>query len=131
MATEPQQPKSAFAHTPRTLGLVWRASPGLTLSLALTTLVTAVLPLGIAWIGKRIIDAAVAHDTHATLRYVGFELAIVGALALASQGRDLTSQILGARLSLDVNLDILTKATKLELVHFEDAKFYDQLTRAR
>jgi ATP-binding cassette subfamily B protein len=135
VATEPQPKaaswKDAFAHTPRTLALVWRASPGLTLSLALTTLATAMLPLGIAWIGKRIIDAAVAHDAHATLRYVGIELAIVSALALASQGRDLTSQVLGARLSLDVNLDILDKATKLELVHFEDAKFYDQLTRAR
>jgi ATP-binding cassette subfamily B protein len=122
---------AGFAHTPRTLRLVFRASPALTMVLALTTLVSAVLPLGVAWVGKRIIDSAVAHDTHATLRFVGFELAIVGGLALASQSRDLASQILGARLSLDVNLDILEKATQLELVHFEDAKFYDQLTRAR
>jgi ATP-binding cassette subfamily B protein len=122
---------AGFAHTPRTLRLVFRASPALTIVLAITTLVSAILPLGVAWVGKRIIDSAVAHDTHSTLRFVGFELAIVVGLALSSQSRDLASQILGARLSLDVNLDILEKATELELVHFEDAKFYDQLTRAR
>ncbi len=122
---------SGFAHTPRTLGLVFRASPALFFVLAVTTLFSAVLPIGVAWVGKRIIDAAVAHDARTTVRNVGFELAIVAALALASQARDLASQILGARLSLDVNLDILQKATELELVHFEDAKFYDLLTKAR
>jgi ATP-binding cassette, subfamily B, bacterial len=122
---------SGFAHTPRTLGLVFRASPALFFVLAGTTLFSAVLPIGVAWVGKRIIDAAVAHDPRATLHNVGVELAIVATLALASQARDLASQILGARLSLDVNLDILEKATELELVHFEDAKFYDLLTKAR
>jgi ATP-binding cassette subfamily B protein len=122
---------SGFAHTPRTLRLVWSASRRLCIALGVTTLASAVLPLGVAWIGKRIIDAAVAHDTHAAVRNVMVELGIVAALALASQGRDLTSSVLGARLSLDVNLDILEKATELDLVHFEDAQFYDQLTRAR
>jgi len=103
----------------------------LCLLLGLTTLVSAVLPLGIAWIGKRIIDSAVAHDTQKTVRFVLVELAIVAVLGLVSQGRDLVSSVLGARLSLDVNLDILAKATELDLVHFEDPQFYDQLTRAR
>ena len=89
------------------------------------------LPLAIAWVGKRIIDSAVAHDPHATVRNVVFELVVVASLALVSQGRDLVTSVLGARLSLDVNLAILQKATMLELVHFEDPKFYDQLTRAR
>jgi ATP-binding cassette subfamily B protein len=122
---------SGFAHTPRTLGLVWRASRALTVALGATTLASAVLPLGVAWIGKRIIDGAVARNAALTVRMVLFELAIVAALALASQARDLVSSTLGARLSLDVNLDILEKATALELVHFEDPKFYDQMTRAR
>lgn len=134
-ASEPREPRglslSAFAHTPRTLALVWRASRGLSIALGAATLVSAVLPLGIAWIGKRIIDAAVAHDADAAVRFVLVELALAAGLALASQGRDLASSVLGARLSLDVNLDILEKATTLELAHFEDAKFYDQLTRAR
>jgi len=122
---------AAFVHTPRTLRLVWRASPALALALGAGTLASAVLPLGIAWVGKRIIDAAVARDPRDAVRFVLVELALAAGLALASQGRDLASSILGARLSLDVNLDILEKATTLELEHFEDAKFYDQLTRAR
>jgi ATP-binding cassette subfamily B protein len=129
---EPRGPLlSAFAHTPRTLSLVWKASPALSLSLAATTLASAVLPLGLAWVGKRIIDSAVAHDPHRTVRYVLVELALAAGLGLATQARDLASSVLGARLSLDVNLDILEKATELELEHFEDAQFYDQLTRAR
>ncbi len=122
---------AAFAHTPRTLGLVWRSSKALSIALGAATLASAILPLGIAWIGKRIIDAAVAHDGALTVRNVLFELAIVAALALVSQSRDLVSSTLGARLSLDVNLDILEKATTLDLVHFEDPTFYDLLTRAR
>jgi ATP-binding cassette subfamily B protein len=34
-------------------------------------------------------------------------------------------------LGADVNIQILEKAVQLELKHFEDSKFYDQLTRAR
>jgi hypothetical protein len=39
--------------------------------------------------------------------------------------------LLGARLSVDINVKILSKAISLDLSHFEDPKFYDQLTRAR
>jgi ATP-binding cassette subfamily B protein len=39
--------------------------------------------------------------------------------------------VLGARLSLDINVAILEKALTLELAHFEDADFYDSLSRAR
>ncbi|HSQ66024.1 MAG TPA: hypothetical protein VLM85_22535, partial [Polyangiaceae bacterium] len=135
-ATSPAPPTgpmfsfAGFAHTPRTLALVWKSSRSLSVLYGLTTLVAAVLPLGIAWIGKRIIDAALARDPGQTVRNVMIELALVGGLALATQGRDLISQVLGARLSLDVNIAILEKAISLDLSHFEDPTFYDQLTRA-
>ena len=37
----------------------------------------------------------------------------------------------GLRLGIDLNVRILEKAEKLSLRHFEDAAFYDKLTRAR
>jgi ATP-binding cassette subfamily B protein len=43
----------------------------------------------------------------------------------------LVRQLVGLRLGIDLNVRILEKAEKLSLRHFEDATFYDKLTRAR
>lgn len=134
---EPRPPLSlsrlrgSFAHTLPTLGLVWRSSRGGTLALAGLTLVAAVLPLAVAYAGKAIMDAVVARSGDATLRWVMVELGLVGALALVQRGLGLSRSLLGARLSIDINGMILDKALTLELRHFEDPEFYDQLTRAR
>src|SRR5207244_6472806 len=49
----------------------------------------------------------------------------------AQRSIGLIRELLGERLSLDVNHKILEKAQALELRHFEDGRFYDSLTRAR
>jgi len=59
------------------------------------------------------------------------ELLLVASMALASRGLGLVRQVLGARLGIDINVAILEKALQLELRFFEDADFYDKLTRAR
>ena len=53
--------RESFQHTRATLSLVWAASPRLTVILGALTLVSAVVPLGIAYVGKAIMDAVVAH----------------------------------------------------------------------
>lgn len=123
--------RDSFTHVPRTLGLVWASSPRMTGGLAVLTLLSAGLPLGIAWVGKLIVDAVVDHNPDLTLELVLAELALVAALAATSRGLTLSWQLLGSRLSVDINLAILTKARSLTLRHFEDPTFYDQLTRAR
>jgi len=110
---------------------VWRSSPALTLTLAGLTLAAAVLPLGIAYAGKRIVDAVVNGSRDATLHWVLLELAVVLAQALVQRGLGLSRTVLGARLGVDINVAILEKALTLELRHFESSEFYDQLTRAR
>jgi ATP-binding cassette subfamily B protein len=123
--------RESFAHTPRTLGLVWRSSPRGTLALGALTLAAALLPLGVAWVGKAIVDAVVARSPAQALRWVLIELGLVAAQTLVLRGLVLTRQLLGARLGIDVNVLILEKALTLELRHFEDPEFYDRLTRAR
>jgi ATP-binding cassette subfamily B protein len=59
------------------------------------------------------------------------ELGAVGALALLERALNLVRQLVGSRLGIDVNVAILEKALALDLGHFEDAEFYDKLTRAR
>ncbi|WP_437754463.1 ABC transporter ATP-binding protein [Sorangium sp. So ce1389] len=123
--------RDSFAYTPRTLKLVWRSSRAASVALGALTLVAAVLPLGVAYVGKTITDAVVARDHRAALVWVAVELGLVAALALAQRGLALTRQLLGARLSIDIHALILEKALSLDLAHFEDSEFYDRLTRAR
>ncbi len=111
--------------------LVWESSPRLTVLLGGLTLLGAAIPLAIAWVGKAIVDAAVAHQRDATLRLVAVELGLVVAQAAILRGLALVRGLLGARLGLDINVRILEKALTLELRHFEDPDFYDRLTRAR
>ena len=127
----PASLRGVLSYTRATLGLVWRSSPALTLTLAALTLVASGLPLGIAYAGKRIVDAVVAGSRDATLRWVFLELAVVLVQAAVMRGLGLVRTVLGARLGVDVNVAILEKALSLELHHFEDSEFYDQLTRAR
>ena len=123
--------RDGFASTPRTLAMVWQASRPVTVALGGLTLAGATLPLAVAWVGKAIIDAVVAGDRPAVLRWVLVELGVVALLALTTRGLGLARSLLGARLSVDVNVMILRKALTLELRHFEDTEFYDRLTRAR
>jgi ATP-binding cassette subfamily B protein len=123
--------KDSVHHARRALTLVWESSPGLTVALASLTVVAAAVPPSIAWAGKKIVDAVVAGSRDDTLRWVGIELGLVVLQATFTRSLGLVRSVLGSRLGTDVNVKILERATELELRHFEDPEFYDQLTRAR
>ncbi|MCU0688115.1 MAG: ABC transporter ATP-binding protein/permease, partial [Polyangiaceae bacterium] len=119
------------AHLPRALGLVWRSSPTATLALAGFSLLLAALPVGMAYVGKRIIDAIGAGDRDGALWWVLIELGAAALQLGLHRGQALTRTLLGARLGIDINVSIIEKALTLELPHFEDPTTYDLLTRAR
>jgi ATP-binding cassette subfamily B protein len=123
--------KELFGHTRRTLALVWASSPSLLVFLSALSATGAFLPLLVAYAGKRIVDAVVLHDRAFTLDWVAFELLFVALSAANQRGQGLVRSLLGARLGTDVNVEILEKALRLDLSFFEDAEFYDKLTRAR
>ncbi len=124
-------PGSVLGDTRQTLALVWKFTPGLLVGFALLTPLASILPIGIAYAGKKIVDAVVAVSRPATLRWVAIELGIVAAQATVQRGLGLVRSLMGARLGVDINSRILEKALQLELSQFEDSEFYDQLTRAR
>jgi ATP-binding cassette subfamily B protein len=111
--------------------LVWASSPSLLLYLSGLSVAGAVLPLAVAYAGKRIVDAVVQHSRPLTLDWVALELLLVALSAATQRGQGLVRSLLGARLGTDVNVQILDKALRLDLSFFEDAEFYDKLTRAR
>jgi ATP-binding cassette, subfamily B, bacterial len=117
--------------TRKTLALAWRSSPPSLVGIALLTLVSALLPLGIAYAGKLIIDAVVAHAVELATQYVLLELGLVALQAVVQRVLSLLRALLGARLGHDVNVAILDKALQLALPQFENPEFYDRLTRAR
>jgi ABC-type multidrug transport system fused ATPase/permease subunit len=129
---------SIFRQIPGTFHLVWEADRRGALAIAALTVCAAVLPAGIVYVGKLIIDAVVvaartglAHDRSRVLALVGIEFALMVASALVNRGLGLLRELLRANLGNVVNLRILEKAVSLELRHFEDADVYDKMQNAR
>jgi ATP-binding cassette subfamily B protein len=130
-----------FAYGGRALELVWTTNKGLSIGLALLTLVAGMLPAAIAYVGAQIVDAVIhAAELHRHLgkalfapvvKYVALEALLVAATSMAQRGISLSQSLLRAQLGQRVNVMILEKALTLDLTQFEDSEFYDKLTRAR
>lgn len=132
---------SVLRYSDRAIRLVWSTNPALALALAGLTVAAGVLPAAAAWVGKLVIDAVVAQlaavkggaapEYWAVLRFVVLEGVVIGALGAVQRGINACQSLLRAQLGQRVNEMILEKALTLDLTQFEDAEFYDKLTRAR
>jgi len=132
---------SVFRYSQVALRLVWETSASLTLVMALATLVTGILPAAIASVGGFIVDAVVtaiaatdAEQTAARMQALYLVLLEAGLVILVTAAQRINTvcqSILRVLLGNKINVMILEKALTLELAHFEDAEFYDKLTRAR
>ncbi len=126
-----QQLSARVWRAAQALRMAWQSSPrAATLWMVLLAL-SAILPLCVAWVGKSIVDAVVAHDLRRALSWVGVELGLMMGMGAAQRGSAVARQLMGTRLGLAVNVTILKKTLTLQLKHFQDPSFYDQLTRAR
>jgi ATP-binding cassette subfamily B protein len=100
------------------------------------TLFDAVLPVAIAYVGKRIIDGVVAAvgsgaGTAVPLLWVGAEALLMLAKSSVSELTSAAQTRLRSALGLEVNTRILAKAINVSYRHFEDPHFNDQLAQAR
>ncbi len=129
---------TVFRQVPGTLRLVWEADRRGTMFVAALTLVLALLPAAIAWVGKLIVDGVVlsarsgiAADRERVLWLVAIELGLMSVQLSAARLFGLRRELLRAALGNRVNERILEKALELELRHFEDADVYDKMQNAR
>ncbi|MBW4515963.1 MAG: ABC transporter ATP-binding protein/permease [Timaviella obliquedivisa GSE-PSE-MK23-08B] len=129
---------SIFRYCGRAVALVWTTHRQLTLVLAILTLIAGLIPAGIAYLGKLIVDGVVlaaqsqrSIDRLQALQYLAIEAIAVAFLAGCQQGTALCQSLLRVLLGQKVNVLILEKALTLDLAHFEDSEFYDKMTRAR
>jgi ABC-type multidrug transport system fused ATPase/permease subunit len=125
-------------HVRRTFRILWQTNRLLAVAVATLTVAGGILPAGVAWIGKLIVDAVVAaarsagpHDAAPAVRLVLLELALMVVSTVLTRLSALVRELLRAQLGNRINVDILEKALTLELRHFEDAAFYDKMQRAR
>jgi ATP-binding cassette subfamily B protein/ATP-binding cassette subfamily C protein len=123
---------------PGTFALVWAADRRAALGVAILSTVAAVLPAGIAWVGKLIVDGVVrasrsglAVDQVRVERLVLVELGLMAASMAVGRLMGLLRELMRVHLGNVINEKILQKALDLELRHFEDADVYDKMQNAR
>jgi ATP-binding cassette, subfamily B, bacterial len=127
----------ALNNVPPLLRMVWRASPGLTLSTLVLRGVSALLPLATLWVSKLIIDLVVRAIRHQPYERAAIWKLLIAELLLAiaadTLGRfiSLIDSLLGDLFSNQISLTVMEHAAALDLVSFEDPVFYDKLERAR
>jgi len=133
----------ATRRLPRLLRLVWDTHRGYSIAMVLLRGLRAVLPLGVLWVGKLIIDgvvgmvttppppelASAAHRHLALL--VGIELALAVAGEVLARFSALVESLLGDLVANRTSVDLMRHAASLDLEQLENAEIYDKLERAR
>ena len=132
---------SFWRYSRRAIALVWSTHRKLTIALGMLTLAAGLMPAGVAYFGKLIVDAVVAAfeanrsgaapDYAGVFVLVALEGLLVAALAGVQRAIAFCQSLLRVLLSQRVHLLILDKALTLSLAQFEDSELYDKLNRAR
>ena len=133
-----------LSNTHRLLLLVWQSAPKWLLAMVSITTVGALLPIGLLYTNKLIIDWITQHAAQNATQSSSWSYAawapifllIVIRLALSvmrlgvSEVRPFVSQMLSDRLSLSATRKLLRQSIRLDLNHFESPAFYDALSLA-
>ncbi|HET8675952.1 MAG TPA: ABC transporter ATP-binding protein, partial [Blastocatellia bacterium] len=127
---------AALRYVPPFLKLVWETHRGYAATMVVLRLARAFVPIATLWIGKLIIDAVVAAldagpDFARLWKLVALEIAIVLVGEILARASGLVESLLGDLFSNYTSVRLMEHAARLDLYHFEDPDFYDQLERAR
>ncbi|HYD40729.1 MAG TPA: ABC transporter ATP-binding protein [Anaeromyxobacter sp.] len=123
---------------PGTLRLVWEADRAGAVAILALTVLLALLPAAVAWVGKLIVDGVVVaarsgapEDVARVLWRVAAEAGLLALQTGASRLLAHRRELLRGTLGNTVNERILEKALRLEVRHFEDSEVYDRMQNAR
>src|SRR4030095_1150977 len=117
--------------------MIWRTSPSLTLINIILRVLKAAIPLGQLYVGKLIIDEVIKQislpqkDFHQLWWWVGFELGLAVFSEIFNRLISLSDALLGDLYANHSSIELMHKASTLDLGMFEDNEFYDKLERAR
>ena len=117
--------------------MIWKTSPTLTLTNILLRFFKAAIPVGQLYVGKLIIDevirliSAPEKDFSSLWWWVGIELGLAVLSEVFNRLISLTDALLGDLYANYSSVELMHKASLLDLAMFEDSEFYDKLERAR
>ncbi|NJN60687.1 MAG: ABC transporter ATP-binding protein [Coleofasciculaceae cyanobacterium RL_1_1] len=129
-----------MASTPRLLRLVWHAAPRYCCATVTVTLLRAALPALQLYVTKLVVDTILnnatqppgaAIDWPTIALFLSFRLGLSLLAEGFNQANSYTLQILKDRFALYANRRLLDHAIRLDLSHYEQAKFHDILNRAQ
>src|SRR5918912_364749 len=128
--------RAALRYLPPLIALVWQSHRGYTAAMVAFRLLRAFIPIGTLWVGKLIIDAVVAArgaspDLSRLWQLVALEFAMVLVGEALARASVLVESLLGDLFSNYTSVRLMEHAAVLDLSHFENPAFYDQLERAR
>jgi ATP-binding cassette subfamily B protein len=128
---------SALRNVPAVLRIVWESGRTVVTLGLVFRLVASVLPLGLLWITKLIIDGIVhAVTTHQPVPtqlwwLVAAEFALAVFNSILSRIIDYLDALLADKYTRHVSIRVMKHAAELDLLAYEDPVFYDRLERAR
>jgi len=120
--------------------LAMEADSGSVIALAVCVSLLAITPAMQAWMGKLIVDGVVQlmqqpaeplRGLSTVMPYILAEFFIIFMNSVLAQRRRLAEQSLGVSLAQLLNARIMQTAIRLDLTHFENDEFYNQMQTAR
>jgi ATP-binding cassette subfamily B protein len=118
------------------LAIVWESGRGVVAGTGLSRVVSALVPLSMLVVSKRILDGVQAHFAGRPLPPVfwylvaaEFALAVFG--SLLGRATAYFDTLLADRFTRHVSIRVMEHASRLDLASYEDPVFYDKLERAR
>src|SRR5271156_4413976 len=128
---------SALRNVPAVLKIVWDSGPLVVVFGLVSRVFASLMPVGLLWITKLIIDninnAVHAHQPVARgfwwLVAAEFSLAVANSVLI--RAIDYSDSLLADKYTRHVSIRVMNHAAGLDLTAYEDPVFYDRLERAR
>jgi ATP-binding cassette, subfamily B, bacterial len=131
-----RQKAAALRYVPPFIKMVWETHRPFTIAMVALRIARSSVPVATLWVGKLIIDAVVeardrGPDFSRLWRLVALEIGIVVGGQMLARASSLVEGLLGDLFSNHTSVRLMEHAATLDLYHFENPAFYDQLERAR
>ena len=127
----------AFANIPKLIFLVWQTHRGFTLATIILRLLRTSIPIGTLYVAKLLIDEVIKiiqnpqHNHSFLWTLIIIEFCFMLFSELLNRLVSLIESLLGDLFSNKSSVVLMQHAATLDLSQFEDATFYDKLSRAR
>nr|WP_091289105.1 ABC transporter ATP-binding protein [Amycolatopsis xylanica] len=120
---------------PKVAKLTWQASPVLTITIAVITIVSGLTPTITAYVSKLLIDSVVAAiqgkgTTGAIVGVAALEFGVLTLTAVCQALTQISQSLLQERMTLSIRHQVMRHASELHLSYFEGSESYDMLRQA-